>query len=133
MVMLTLPFIVYLGALCGFKLRRPAAAGQADIEAKKAARQFLKRYGRGGLAAGELLELIRAYLNKRFRLSYGSLTPAEASKILRDGGVEADTAEKLQDLVQRCENAVYSGKGDEVVPTEEDLGQLIKKIEKESR
>jgi len=133
MVMLTLPFIVYLGALCGFKLRRSATADQADIKAKKAARMFFRQYGRGNLAAGEMLELIREYLNMRFRLSYGSLTPAEASKILRDGGVHADTAQKLHDLVQRCENAVYSGKGDEVVRPDVDLGQLIKKIEKECR
>jgi hypothetical protein len=104
-----------------------------EFEAKKAARRFFKRYGRGGLAAGELLESIREYLNKRFRLSYGSLTPAEAYKILRDGGIGAATAEKLHDLVQRCENAVYSGKGDAGVVTEEDPVHLIKKIEKQCR
>ena len=94
---------------------------------------FFRQYGRGNLAAGEMLELIREYLNMRFRLSYGSLTPAETSKILRGGGVDGDTAEKLHDLVQRCENAVYSGKGDEVVRPDVDFGQLIKKIEKECR
>ncbi len=131
--MFALPFIIYLGTLCGFKLRRSTATGQADINAKKAARRFYKQYGRGGLAAGELLELIRDYLNNRFAVSYGSLTPAEAATILMDGGVGADTAEKLRACMQRCEDAVYSGKGDEVVHPGEDLVQLIKKIEKERR
>jgi hypothetical protein len=128
-----LPFIIYLGTLCGFKLRRSTVAGQADINAKKAARRFYRQYGRGRLAAGELLELIRDYLNNRFGLSYGSLTPAEAVKILAAGGVGADTAEKLQDCMQRCENAVYSGKGNEIVRNEADLVKLIKQIEKEAR
>ncbi|UCD80464.1 MAG: protein BatD [Desulfobacterales bacterium] len=131
--MFGLPFIVYLGALCGLKLRRATAAGRADIDAKKAAARFYKRYGRGGLAAGELLELIRDYLNNRFGLSYGSLTPPEAAQILKTRGVGVDTAEKLENWMRHCENAVYSGKGDEVVRTDEDLVKLIKKIEKESR
>ena len=54
-------------------------------------------------------------------------------KILKDGGVDGGTAEKLHDLVQRCENAVYSGRGAEVVRPDVDLGKLIKKIEKECR
>jgi len=131
--MFGLPFIIYLAALCGFKLRRSTAAGQAEIAAKKAARRFCRKYGRGGLAAAELLELLRDYLNNRFALSYGSLTPPEAFRILREGGVGAGTAEKLQGIIQHCENAVYSGKGEEVVPAAEDLVRLIKKIEKESR
>ena len=131
--MFALPFIIYLGALCGFKLRRSTAATQADINAKKAARRFLRQYGRGGLSAAKLLELIRDYLNNRFGLSYGALTPAEVVEILRAGGVGKDTTEKLKECIQRCENAVYSGKGDEVVRLEGDLGQLIKQIEKESR
>ena len=132
-VMFALPFIIYVGTLCGFKLRRPTVAGQADINAKKAARRFYRQYGRGRPAAGELHELIRDYLNSRFGLSYGSLTPAEAVKILTAGGAGADTAKKLQDWMQRCENAVYSGKGNEVVHTGEDLVRLIKQIEKEVR
>jgi BatD DUF11 like domain len=131
--MFGLPFIIYLGTLCGFKLRRSTVAGQADINVKKAARRFYRQYGQGRLAAGEQLELIRDYLNNRFGLSYGSLTPAEAVKILAAAGVGADTAEKLQDCMQRCENAVYSGKGDEVVRMEADLVKLIKQIEKEAR
>ncbi|MEJ2167355.1 MAG: BatD family protein [Desulfobacterales bacterium] len=128
-----LPFIIYLGALCGFKLRRSTAAGQAEINAKKAARRFYRQYGRGGLVASQLLELIRDYLNDRFGLAYGLLTPAEALAVLTAAGVGADTAEKLQDWMQRCEDAIYSGKGDEVVRSEADLVKLIKQIEKESR
>jgi hypothetical protein len=128
-----LPFIIYLGALCGFKLRRSTAVEQAEINAKKAARRFYRQYGRGGLSASELLELIRDYLNNRFGLSYGSLTAAEAFNVLTTAGVDADTAEKLQDWMQRCEDAIYSGKADEVVRSEADLVKLIKQIEKESR
>ena len=110
-----------------------AAAGQADINAKKAARRFSRRYGRGGISAAGLLDLVRDYLNDRFGLSYGALTSSEVVEILSARGIGADTVEKLKACLQHCENAVYSGKGDAVVRIEEDPVQLIKKIEKESR
>jgi len=131
--MFALPFIIYLAALCGFKLRRSAVAGQAEINAKKAARRFRRHYGRGEVSAAGLLELIRDYFNDRFGLSYGALTSAELVEILSARGISADTTEKLKACMQNCENAVYSGKGDAVVRIEADPVKLIRRIERESR
>ena len=131
--MLGLPFFLYLGTLCALKIRRQTTVGQADIRAKKAARKFYKQSRKGGLTHSELLQLIRDYLNNRFGLSYGALTSQEAGKILRAKGAGADTAEKLQSSMQQLENATYTGKGNEATNIHQDLAQLIKKIEKESR
>ena len=76
---------------------------------------------------------IRDYLNRRFGLSYGSLTPQESVKILTSQGVGADTAAALQNIMLQLENAEYTGKGMEAVDSNSDLVPLIKRIEKESR
>ena len=131
--LLGLPFALYLGTLGGLKLRRNSRVGQPDTMAKKAAREFYKHYRKSELTASNLLELIREYLNSRFGLAYGSLTAQEAVKILISQGVGADTAEKLQSVMQLLENAEYTGKGLEVAALDTDLVLLIKRIEKESR
>ncbi len=131
--MLVLPFALYLGTLGGLKLRRHSRAGQPDIMAKKAAREFNKHYRKRELTSRILLQLIRDYLNHRFGLSYGSLTPQESVKILISQGVGADTAEALQKIMLQLENAEYTGKGMETAVIDSDLVLLIKRIEKESR
>ena len=72
-------------------------------------------------------------MNRRFGLSYGSLTPQESVEILIAQGVGADTAEKLQTIMRQLENAEYTGKGMEAAAPDSDLVPLIKRIEKESR
>jgi hypothetical protein len=131
--MLVLPFALYLGTLGGLKLRRHSRAGQPDIMAKKAAREFNKHYRKRELTSRILLHLIRDYLNHRFGLSYGSLTPQESVKILISQGVGGDTAEALQNIMLQLENAEYTGQGMEAAAIDSDLVLLIKRIEKESR
>jgi len=131
--MLGLPFALYLGTLGGMKLRRHSRTGQSDLMAKKAAREFYKQYRKRELTAGKLLQLIRDYLNRRFGLSYGSLTPQESVEILISQGVGAGTAEKLQNIMLQLENAEYTGKGMETAAIDSDLVLIIKRIEKESR
>lgn len=131
--LLGLPVILYLGTLGGLKLRRHSRAGQTDLMAKKAAREFYKQYRQGELTARSLLQLIRDYLNRRFGLSYGSLTPQESVKILISRGVGSDTAEALQNIMLQLENAEYTGQGMQTAAIDCDLAALIKRIEKECR
>ena len=131
--MLGLPFAIYVGTLCSVKLRRKSRTGRAENLAKKAARIFNKKLRSERLNSNELLQLIRDYLNHRFGLSYGSLTPQEAADILISRGVNGKTAENLQGIMQQMENAEYTGKGHEVAKIDFDLAQLIRQIEKESR
>ena len=131
--MLGLPIVIFLGTLCGLKLRRNARAVLPDTMAKKAARIFMKQCRQRELTCSEQLQLIREYLNNRFGFAYGSLTSQEAAKILISKGVGADTAEKLQTIMQQLENAEYTGKGLEAAAVDTDLVLLIKRIEKKSR
>ena len=129
----SLPLMLYLGVLGGMKLRRTAVAGQSEIMAKKAAREFYKQYRQSAPTCSKLLQLIRDYLNRRFSLAYGALTPGEAGNILNSRGVAADTAAKLQNIMQQLENAEYTGRGSETANVEPDLVQLVKQIEKAVR
>jgi len=131
--LLGLPVMLYLGTLGGMKLRRHSRAGQPEIMAKKAAGEFYKQYRRVEHSAGNLLQLIRDYLNRRFGLSYGSLTPQESVKILISQGVGAETADALQKIMRQLENAEYTGQGMQAAVIDSDLVPLIKQIEKESR
>lgn len=131
--LLGLPLIIYLGTLGGLKLRRNSRAGQPDLMAKKAAREFFKQYRKGELPPGRLLALIRDYLNRRFGLSYGALTPRESVEILILQGVGRETAEDLQNAMQQLEIAEYTGQGTGTAAVDIDLVPIIKRIEKESR
>jgi hypothetical protein len=131
--LLGLPVLLYLGTLGGMTLRRRSRAGQPEIMAKKAAREFYRHYRKGRLSAGSLLQLIRDYLNRRFGLSYGSVTSQESVKILISHGVGADTAEALQNIMLQLENAEYTGQGMAAGAIDRDLVPLIKQIEKQSR
>jgi hypothetical protein len=131
--LLGLPIVLYLGTLGSMKLRRLSRAAQPDMVAKKAARTFYKHYHKRELSARKLLQLIRDYLNSRFGLSYGFLTPQESVKILIAQGVSADTAEKLQNIMLQLENAEYTGQGAKTAAVDSDLVPLIKRIDKESR
>ncbi len=130
---LGLPLLLYLATLCGMKLRRNSRAGQPDMMAKKAAREFFKQYHKSEHTAATLLLLVREYLNNRFSLSYGSLTPPEIFKILTSQGVGTETAEKMQIIMQQLENAEYTGQGMEAAAVDADLVPFIRKIEKEIR
>jgi hypothetical protein len=131
--MLVFPFVLYVSALCGIKLRRQSRREQPENLAKKASREFHKQLRSERLTCSRLLQLIRDYLNNRFGLSYGSLTPAEASNILISHGVSAETAGMLQHTMQFMENAEYTGKGNEDARVDTDLTKLIKQIEREAR
>ena len=103
----------------------------ALTKSKKAAGIFIKQCKKGRLDAAELTEAVRDYLNARFGLLLGSLTPDEAADILRSKGVRPETGEELRTILRELENAIYTGKGDESRDAGADLPKLVKQIERE--
>ena len=127
------PFFLYMLALSAIKFRRQSVQTLAATKAKKAARDFIRKCNKGGISSNDLILSIRDYLNNRFALSLGALTPDEAARILESEGVRPDTAHTLQAILQRLEDAVYTGKGQESCTSVEDIPGLITEIEKEIR
>lgn len=132
-VILLAPLFVYVGTLWRMKSQNRTDSTIAAIKAKRAGKKLLRQCRQTGLSSSDLTLSIRNYLNERFGLSVGTLTPDEAAEILESRGVSIETAKELRKLIGRLEDAVYTGKGDEAFEMEEDIRKLVKQIEKEIR
>ncbi|MDB4444130.1 BatD family protein [bacterium] len=132
LVLLT-PLLANMVAYSALRFRRKSDRALAAIKARKASKTFLNQYRQGALSANDLVSAIRDYLNDRFGLNLGSLTSEEAAEILEANGAGRETTEKLRAIFRRLENAIYTGNGYDAGVTEEDIPEMIKKIEKETR
>ncbi|HEN20927.1 MAG TPA: protein BatD [Desulfobacteraceae bacterium] len=128
-----LPFLVYLAAFAGVRIKRNSQRSMASIRAKKSAGRFIREYRKKGSLPDELSSAIRNYLNDRLSLNLGSLTAEEAAGILRSNGVSNETSLRLCAVLKKIENAVYTGRGNDPCDTGEDIPSLIRQVEKEIR
>jgi hypothetical protein len=117
----------------GRRFREKSDQSIAATKAKKAAKKLIQKCRQGGMSSSELALCIRDFLNERFDMALGSLTPDEGAEILRSKGVSLETAYRLRSVLQRLEDAVYTGKGHECRDIPEDVPKLIKQIQKEIR
>ena len=131
--LLLIPCLVYLGAFGLQSLRRRAIGSRVEAKAKRAAKDFRKNCRREDLSSSALSLFIRDYMNDRLGLSLGALTPDEASQILKTKGATEDSVEKMVEILQALEDAVYTGKGHLPCEAGNDIENLILKIDKEIR
>jgi hypothetical protein len=132
-VILLAPLFVYVGTFWRLKSRNRSESAIATIKAKRAAKKLVRECRQAGLSSNDLILSIRNYLNERFGLFVGTLTPAEAAEILESRGVSIETAKKLRKLIGGLEDAVYTGKGHEASEMGKDIPKLVKQIEREIR
>jgi len=131
--LLLIPCLVYLGAFGLQRLRRQAFVARTESRAKRAAKDFRKKCRREDLSSSDLILFIRDYINDRFGLSLGALTPDEAAEILETGGATEDSVEKMREVLQKLEDAVYTGNGLRPCEDEGEIGGLILRLDKEIR
>ena len=132
-LVLLVPFLVYTAIFLGIRFRNRSARSLGAVRAKKAAKILIRQCHHKGLGSSDLVQCIRIYLNERFGLSLGSLTPGEAYEVLRSKGVKHDRAQELREMLKRVENDIYTGRGQERCDTAQDIPKLVKQIEKEIR
>jgi len=126
------PFLVYVMAFCLMRLKKRSKKAFALTKARKAAKTFMRKCGRGKLVPADFHEAIRSYLNDRFGLLLGSVTPQEAVEILVSRGVNPDTAQKMKSVLHGLEDAIYTGsRANEMYETHGDISNLVRRIEKE--
>jgi hypothetical protein len=128
------PFMLYAIVFITLRLQKRALIYDSDTKARRAAKNFLKFYHREGFEQTELGTAIRNYLNDRFQLSLGVLTPEEAAEILKSRGINPDTASKLRKILTMIDLDTYSGrKAGPLLPENilREIPELIKRIEKE--
>ncbi|MBW1799392.1 MAG: protein BatD [Deltaproteobacteria bacterium] len=127
------PVIVYMGLHCALKFRGASPEALSRGRSKKAARVFMRRSRSRELASDEMILAARDYLNDRFGLSIGVLTPHEAEALLKARGVRPETAEQMKGILKGLEDAIYTGKREADCRLGEGLQAIIRKIEKELR
>jgi hypothetical protein len=132
-LILIIPLFAYTATFLIQKFHRKTTVSVAAARARKAAKALAQQCRKGELSSNDLTLSIRRYLNERFDLSLGSLTPDEAVDIVVSRGVKATTAERLRTALQELEDAIYTGKGQETCDMGGDIPKLIKQIEKEIR
>ena len=126
------PFLVYVAVFSWLRLKSRSKKAFALTKARKAAKTFMKNCEKGKLVPADLHGAIRSYLNDRFGLTLGSITPQEALEILVSRGVKLDTAEKTKSVLHGLEDAIYTGsKKNETYETHGDISDLVRQIEKE--
>lgn len=109
-LVLIVPPIVYAAVFTASKVRSPSDTTVRISKSKRAARAFERTCGgRSGCSAETCYEAFRVYLNDRFGLSLGSVTPEEAREILTSKSVRTDRVAAAEALLQKLEDAVYGG------------------------
>lgn len=127
------PLVIYGGVFFIVLFRKRSLESQTEITAKRAARKFSKQCRQDDLCANDLLLAIRDYLNEKLGLSLGAVTAHEASVILESRGASHEAVQYMRDIIQRCEDAIYTGQGQSPIVQDLDMVKLIKRIDKEIR
>jgi hypothetical protein len=127
------PFSIYLMLWGGIKLGKRSPDRIRQARSKHAFRTLSKRCRQDIAGCSDLIDAFREYLNRRFNLSIGTLTPAETEKLLRAKGAAADTTQTIGTFIQQLENAVYAGDDTKPADAATELLGLVKRLEKECR
>jgi len=130
---LVAPFLVLGMVFLGFRLNRKSDQSIYAQRARKAAHVFLKECRRDHKDANGMMIAVRDYMNDRFQLSLGSLTPADVPKLLIEKGVHLETADRLRKVLEELEGRIYTGGEATCGSASRDIPGIIKQIEKELR
>jgi hypothetical protein len=127
------PLSIYLMLLAGVKLVKHSPDRRSQSRSKNAFRKLSKRCRQGNVGCADQIDAFRDYLNDKYNLSIGTLTPDDVEHILRSKGVTNDTTKKICTLIQRLENTLYAGVDTKPMDATAELLRLVKTLEKESR
>ena len=127
------PFLVLGMVFLGLRLNRKSDQAIYAQRARKAAHVFLKECRRDHKDANGMITAVRDYMNDRFQLSLGSLTPGHVPKLLMEKGVHPDTADRLRKVLEELEGRIYTGGKGTCDSASRDIPGIIKQIEKELR
>lgn len=131
-IILLAPPLIFLAVFLTVHLKKKSIDQKMAIRARKATKVFIVRLGGEDFSAAQALEAIRDFVNDRFSLSLGLITPDEAGSIVELHGASEETGIRLRDAVKRLQESVYSGAGKNPADSGYDLIQLIRRIDREA-
>ncbi|EFK11304.1 conserved hypothetical protein [delta proteobacterium NaphS2] len=132
-VVLAVPFLVYGAVFLGLRFNKKSDQAINAQRARKAAQNFMKECRKEKKDADGMIIAVRDYINDRFQLSIGSLTPADVPKLLVERGVDSRTADELRNVLEDLEGRIYTGGKATCGRTPQAIQEIIKRMEKELR
>jgi hypothetical protein len=127
------PAAVFCGLLIIIAFKQKKAVNSDAAKSKKACRVLMRRLGRDGSNPQDIHSAVVEYLNTRFFLKGGVITPDEAAKILLEKGVSMETSRWLQEKMKQLEMAIFAGSSQENfdLDIQNKLISTVESIEKE--
>ncbi len=132
-VVLLVPLLVYGGVLLVLQYHKKSGQAIYAQRARRAAGNFMRECPQSEEDADGMMTAVREYINNRFQLSMGSLTPDEVPGLLVEKGVEPHTAKDLQTALEELEALIYADGEATCGALGRRISEIIKRIEKELR
>ncbi|HLA28488.1 MAG TPA: BatD family protein [Syntrophales bacterium] len=132
-IILLIPGLACLSVVFFLRHMSQSAAHASAMRAKRAFRVFASTLSKEKLSASQILEIVRVYINERFDLAIGLITPEEMSRILAERRVNPNLVERLHAVLDELQHVVYTGRGDQTVLIRDDMVELILQIDQEAQ
>ena len=130
--LLLAPPFIFLALLAGRKLFKNNNKNILNIRSRNACKNFLKKVQGRDLSPEEIHAEVLNYLNTRFLLKGGLLTPNEVYDLLINHGASPETAAMLKNSIVRIESVIFTGeKSNSLAQIRDELTGILKSVDQE--
>ncbi len=131
-LLLLAPPFIFLALLAGRKLFENNNKNRLNIRSRNAGKKFLKKIRGRDLSPEEIHAAVLNYLNTRFLLKGGLLTPDEVYDLLIDKGASLETASMLKNSIAQIESVIFTGeKSNSLAQIQDELTGILKSVDQE--
>ncbi|MBW2741349.1 MAG: hypothetical protein JRE64_21460, partial [Deltaproteobacteria bacterium] len=118
--------------LAGRKLFKNNNKNRLNIKSRNAGKNFLKKVRGRDLLPEEIHAAVLNYLNTRFLLKGGLLTPNEVYDLLINRGASSETASMLKNSIAQLESVIFTGeKSNSLAQIRDELTGIVKSVDQE--
>jgi len=131
-LLLPAPPFIFLVLLAGRKLFKNNNKNILNIRSRNAGKNFLKKVRGRDLSPEEIHAAVLNYLNTRFLLKGGLLTPDEVYDLLINRGASPETASMLKNSIAQIESVIFTGeKSNSLAQIRDELTGILKSVDQE--
>ncbi|MDL1963628.1 MAG: BatD family protein [Deltaproteobacteria bacterium] len=131
-LLLLAPPFIFLALLAGRKLFKNNNKNRLNVRSRNAGKNFLKKVRGRDLSPEEMHAAVLNYLNTRFLLKGGLLTPNEVYDLLINRGASPETASMLKNSIAHIESVIFTGeKSNSLAQIQDKLTGILKSVDQE--
>ncbi|MCK5507695.1 MAG: protein BatD [Desulfobacterales bacterium] len=131
-LLLLAPSFIFLALLTGQKLFKNNKKNGLNIRSRNAGKNFLKKVRGRDLSPEEIHAAVLNYLNTRFLLKGGLLTPNEVYDLLINHRASPETASMLKNSIEQIESIIFTGeKSNSLAQIQNELTEILKSVDRE--